>query len=111
MDVAFDAWPKPDVGQKQSAGMVDDFAALQTRRAKADADITVWANRVDDAWLADDLVWFSGSAAGRCGDRRDRWWCTSSITRRITAARRMRCSPPVVRTPATPICSWWCPTA
>ena len=58
----FDAWPKPDVGQKQSAGMVDDFAALQTRRAKADADITAWANRVDDAWLAEDLVWFSGSA-------------------------------------------------
>ena len=22
----FDAWPKPEVGQKQSAGMVDDFA-------------------------------------------------------------------------------------
>ena len=59
----FDAWPKPDVGQKQSAGMVDDFAVLLTRRTKADADITTWANRVDDAWLAEDLVWFSGSAA------------------------------------------------
>ena len=58
----FDAWPKPEVGQKQSAGMVDDFAALQTRRTKADADISAWANRVDDAWLAEDLVWFSGSA-------------------------------------------------
>jgi uncharacterized damage-inducible protein DinB len=58
----FDAWPKPEVGQKQSAGMVDDFAVLQTRRTKADADIIAWANRVDDAWLAEDLVWFSGSA-------------------------------------------------
>ncbi len=58
----FDAWPKPEVGQKQSAGMVDDFAALQTRRTQADADITAWANRVDDTWLAEDLVWFSGSA-------------------------------------------------
>ena len=58
----FDAWPKPEVGQKQSASMVDDFATLQSRRVTADADIIAWANRVDDAWLADDLVWFSGSA-------------------------------------------------
>ena len=46
----------------------------------------------------------------RCGDRRGRWWRTSSTIRRITAAKHMRCSPPAVRTPATPICSWWCPT-
>jgi uncharacterized damage-inducible protein DinB len=57
----FDAWPKPEVGQKQSAGMVDDFAMLESRRVTADAGIIAWANRVDDAWLADDLVWFSGS--------------------------------------------------
>src|SRR5215475_6556667 len=58
----FDNWPKPDVGQKDSAGMIDDFATLQARREKADADIIAWANRIDDAWLAEDLVWFSGSA-------------------------------------------------
>jgi uncharacterized damage-inducible protein DinB len=58
----FDNWPKPEVSQKQSATMIDDFATLRARRAKADADIVAWAARVDDAWLAEDLVWFSGSA-------------------------------------------------
>ena len=28
----FDGWPKPEVGQKQSAGMVDDFDTLRARR-------------------------------------------------------------------------------
>jgi uncharacterized damage-inducible protein DinB len=58
----FDGWVKPDVPIKQSAAMIDDFATLQQRRVKADADIINWANRVDDKWLAEDLVWFSGAA-------------------------------------------------
>lgn len=58
----FDNWPKPPVGIKQSAAMIDDFAELQARREKADADILAWAGRVDDPWLAEDLVWFSGAA-------------------------------------------------
>jgi uncharacterized damage-inducible protein DinB len=58
----FDNWAKPEVGQKQSAEMVGDFATLRTRREQADADIIAWANRIDDTWLAEDLVWFSGSA-------------------------------------------------
>lgn len=58
----FDNWPKPAVPIKQSASMVDDFGELTVRREKADADIIDWARRVDDAWLAEDLVWFSGAA-------------------------------------------------
>ena len=58
----FDSWEKPPVGQKQSAGMIDVFAMLCARREKGDADILAWADRVDEAWLAEDLVWFSGSA-------------------------------------------------
>ena len=58
----FDNWPKPPVAIKQSAAMTDDFALLKAQREKADADIIAWANRVDDAWLAEDLVWFSGAA-------------------------------------------------
>jgi uncharacterized damage-inducible protein DinB len=58
----FDNWEKPPVSIKQSAGMIDDFATLQARREKADAAIIGWANRADDAWLAEDLVWFSGAA-------------------------------------------------
>jgi len=58
----FDNWPKPEVPIKQSAGMIDDFQTLQARRETADAGILDWARRVDDAWLAGDLVWFSGAA-------------------------------------------------
>jgi uncharacterized damage-inducible protein DinB len=58
----FDNWPKPAVPIKQSATMIDDFTTLQARRETADADILDWAARVDDAWLAGDLVWFSGAA-------------------------------------------------
>jgi uncharacterized damage-inducible protein DinB len=58
----FDAWPKPATPIKQSASMIDDFATLTTEREKADVDISRWANKVDDAWLAEDLTWFSGAA-------------------------------------------------
>ncbi len=58
----FDNWPKPEVPIKQSASMIDDFQTLQARRETADAGILDWAGRVDDAWLAEDLVWFSGAA-------------------------------------------------
>jgi len=37
---------------------------LCAARNKADTDISRWAGTVDDSWLGDDLVWFSG-AAGR----------------------------------------------
>ena len=58
----FDGWAKPDVPIKQSAAMIEDFAELRARRVKADAGIEAWAGRVDDAWLAEDLVWYSGAA-------------------------------------------------
>ena len=60
----FDNWPKPDVSIKQSAGLIEDFAALSAARETADADISRWAAKVDDVWMSEDLVWFSG-AAGR----------------------------------------------
>ena len=44
----FDNWPKPDVAIKQSAGLIDDFAALSATREKADADISRWAAKVDE---------------------------------------------------------------
>jgi len=48
--------------QKESAGLVEDFAELQRLRVDADARISDWAQRVDEPWLAEDLVWFSQSA-------------------------------------------------
>ena len=58
----FDNWPKPTTPIKQSAGMIEDFAALSAGREKADGDISHWAAKVDDAWLAKDMTWFSGAA-------------------------------------------------
>ena len=58
----FDGWPKPTTPIKESSQMIEDFATLRTEREKADTDITRWANKVDDAWLAEELTWFSGAA-------------------------------------------------
>ena len=58
----FDGWPKPAVIQKESAGLVADFDELRTLRVAADDKISAWAERIDEAWLAQDLVWFSQSA-------------------------------------------------
>jgi uncharacterized damage-inducible protein DinB len=60
----FDGWPPPEVPGKESATMIADFRALKAEREAADAKIEAWAARVDEAWLAEDQVWFSG-AAGR----------------------------------------------
>jgi uncharacterized damage-inducible protein DinB len=57
----FANWERPQTPIKESAGMLDDFAALRARRAKADADIVAWAAAVDEAWLAKDMTWFSGA--------------------------------------------------
>jgi uncharacterized damage-inducible protein DinB len=58
----FDNWPRPSTPIKQSAEMIEDFAELRAARQRADADIARWAEKVDDNWLAEDLVWFSGAA-------------------------------------------------
>ncbi len=58
----FDGWRKPDVPIGGSDTMVADFATLRSLREAADARIEDWAARVTDAWLADDLVWYSGAA-------------------------------------------------
>jgi uncharacterized damage-inducible protein DinB len=58
----FDGWTPPPVKQKESAGLIEDFGELSRRRVEADAKINEWAARVDDAWLAGDMVWYSQSA-------------------------------------------------
>ena len=58
----FDDWEKPATPIKQSAQMIEDFSELAAARQQADADIARWAHKVDDTWLDQDLVWFSGAA-------------------------------------------------
>jgi len=57
----FDGWPRPTTPIKQSAGMIEAFDALAAEREKADAAIERWAAKVDEPWLDQDLVWFSGA--------------------------------------------------
>lgn len=58
----FSDWPKPMVPLKESAGMVQDFAALTAAREKLDAAICDWAAAIDEPWLAGEQSWFSASA-------------------------------------------------
>ncbi len=58
----FDNWPRPTTPIKESAQMIDDFVELAAAREQADADIARWAHNLDEAWLGEDLVWFSGAA-------------------------------------------------
>jgi uncharacterized damage-inducible protein DinB len=58
----FDGWPKPATPIKESARMIEDFAELAATREVADAGIARWADKVDNQWLGDDMVWFSGAA-------------------------------------------------
>jgi uncharacterized damage-inducible protein DinB len=60
----FDNWKRPETPIKQSDHLIADWADLCAAREKADADISRWAQKVDEAWLDEDLVWFS-AAAGR----------------------------------------------
>ena len=57
----FDDWAKPNVTQKQSPTLVEDFDELRRLRVDADEKISAWAARVTDDWLAQDQVWFSAS--------------------------------------------------
>jgi uncharacterized damage-inducible protein DinB len=57
----FDGWAKPTLRQKDSATLIADFGDLQRARVDADERISSWAQRVTEAWLAQEQVWFSVS--------------------------------------------------
>ena len=58
----FDTWPRAATPIKESDHFIEDFTALCAARVKADSDILRWADGIDDAWLNEDLAWFSLSA-------------------------------------------------
>jgi uncharacterized damage-inducible protein DinB len=58
----FDGGAKPPVGQKDSARMIEDWAALKAARAAADDRIANWATALTAERLAAPLVWFSGQS-------------------------------------------------
>lgn len=59
----FDGWDGPGVKLAESGRFYDGtFADLTETRARLDADLIGWADRLDDAWLAQDLVWYSAAS-------------------------------------------------
>ena len=58
----FDGGAKPPVAQKDSAHMVDDWAALKAARIAMDARIAGWVAGLTEARLAAPLAWFSGQS-------------------------------------------------
>lgn len=57
----FDGWDKPAVKIKESGRLIQRFDDLAAERAIADRKIEAWAQRLTDADVAGDLVWFSGA--------------------------------------------------
>ena len=57
----FAGWDKPAVAQKDSPGMIADWPTLKATRTDLDARLLGWAGTVTQAWLDEDLAWFSGS--------------------------------------------------
>jgi uncharacterized damage-inducible protein DinB len=58
----FDNWEKPPTPLKQSADWFEDFVALRVARYAADQKIEQWAAKVDQDWIDQPLLWFSGAA-------------------------------------------------
>lgn len=59
-----DRWERPEVGLRDSAALVADWAELARAREAADAGMLAWSEGLDEAWLGGELAWYSG-AAGR----------------------------------------------
>jgi uncharacterized damage-inducible protein DinB len=53
--------PRPSAGIPQSASLYPDWSALKDERMRFDGIIIDWADVADEAWLAGDLTYFSGS--------------------------------------------------
>ncbi|HEY1243202.1 MAG TPA: DinB family protein [Hyphomicrobiaceae bacterium] len=61
--------PKPKVASiPESVGMYESWDELKRERVAFDQVILDWAGRLDPAWLAGELTWFSG-AMGREASR------------------------------------------
>ena len=66
-----DDWPPNIHSIAQSLVLIHDFDELCEERWKADAKIEALAQRIDNEWLNEDLIWLSGATGGemRLGKR------------------------------------------
>ena len=53
--------PKPVGGIPESVSMYPDWDGLKRERAEFDETIVAWADKLDAAWLAGDLSYYSGA--------------------------------------------------
>jgi uncharacterized damage-inducible protein DinB len=58
----FTGAPRPPFSLKQSTALHDDFDELAAARVRKDADISNWADSVEQATLDGELAYFSGIA-------------------------------------------------
>jgi len=58
----FAGTPRPEGGIPESVHLHESWAEMKRERAAFDAIIVDWADRLDAAWPAGDLTWYSGAA-------------------------------------------------
>ncbi len=66
-----EGWERPRGGIAASTSLYDTFEDLRAAREEADRRIEAWAGGLTEAWLAEELVWFSGATAREW--RRPKW--------------------------------------
>jgi uncharacterized damage-inducible protein DinB len=66
----FTGSPKPEGGMAESRLVYDDFDELHKARKDLDQTILDWAAKLDPAWLAGEMSWFSGSKQTRVSQAR-----------------------------------------
>ena len=57
----FSGSEKPDTSLAGSPEFVSDWQPLERSRPLVDEQLPAWANRLDQAWLAEEVKWFSGA--------------------------------------------------
>ncbi|MGA8155229.1 MAG: DinB family protein [Rhodoplanes sp.] len=58
----FSDLPRPPGGIAESVSLYPDWEGLVRERRLMDAAVIDWADKLDDAWLASALTWYSGAA-------------------------------------------------
>lgn len=58
----FDGWDKPPVVGRGGTEWFSDFSDLRAARVEADTRISAWAANIDQPWIDQDQVWYSGIA-------------------------------------------------
>jgi uncharacterized damage-inducible protein DinB len=77
--------PRPAAGIPESASLYPDWNALKNERVRFDGIILGWADNIDDAWLAADLTYFSGSIGREL--TRPRWLMVTHMFNHATHHR------------------------